>query len=290
MGYIYKVTNKINAKVYIGQTSRTIEERWREHITDAYGRDKESRFAFHRAILKYGKDAFLVEEIEECDSSELDARERYWIEYYDAYHKGYNADFGGRSNRGRPIYQYALDGTFIRGFETLGDAKAFVGCKNIMLSSAHPEKAIAGYLWSRAKVDKLDVEAHPKEKPVHQYSINGEYIATFNSLKEAAVEVRGRNTGTMIGAACRGAYDTAYGYRWSFNKVEMLPPFAPYKAEKKVVRISRDGAEKKMYASLKEAAEDNDAHVPNIIRACKSANGTCHGYIWRYYDELEASI
>lgn len=290
MGFIYKVTNTVDGKMYIGQTSRTIEVRWKEHLRDAFGRNEKSFFAFHRAIKKYGADVFVVEQVEECDSSKLDERERYWIKYYDTTHGGYNADFGGRSNKGHPIYQYSLDGTFIRGFETSGDAQAFVGCKTIILSSAHPEKIIAGYLWSRTKVDRLDVKAHPKEKPVHQYSINGKYIATFNSLKEAAIAVRGRNTGTLIGAACRGAYDTIYGYRWSFDRVDVLPPFVPYRAEKRVTRISPDGTDIKVYESIKDAAIDNNASAPNIIEVCKGRSKTCKGYIWRYYDGLKTAI
>lgn len=89
----------------------------------------------------------------------------------------------------------------------------------------------------------------------------------------------------MIGAACRGAYDTAYGYRWSFDKVDSLPPFEPYKPEKMVVRISPDGGERKVYASIKEAAADNGANEPNIIDVCKKRSKTCVGYCWEYFHE-----
>jgi len=290
MGFIYKVTNTVNGKMYIGQTSRTIEERWKEHLSDTFGHYTKFVSPLHRAILKYGLDAFAVEQIEACGSSSLDERERYWIKHYNTHENGYNADFGGRSNRGRPIYQYAPDGTFIRGFETLGDAQEAIGGKIIMMSSKRSHVLIGGYLWRRYKVDKLDVEGHPKEKPVHQYSIDGDYIATYNSLKEAAVTVRGRNTGTLIGVACRNDRDTAYGYRWSFDKVDVLPPFTPYKSEKRVVRISLDGTDTKVYNSIREAAEDNNVKGPNIIRACKDANRTSKGYIWRYYDQLETAI
>ena len=158
-----------------------------------------------------------------------------------------------------------------------------------MLSSKRPHVAMCGYLWRRYKVDKLDVVANPKEKIVHQYSIDGDYIATYNSLIEAAIAVRGRKTGTLIGAACRGAYDTAYGYRWSFEKVDALPPFAPFTNTRKVMRISPDGADRKIYDSIKEAAEDNNASAPNITEVCKGRTQTCKGYYWEYYDESNAS-
>ena len=85
---IYKVTNKVNGKVYIGQ-SVDIGRRWRQHMT------AEDDIYFHKAIQKYGVDNFIWEVIEKCKKSELDERESYWIEYYDSYNKGYNCTKGG---------------------------------------------------------------------------------------------------------------------------------------------------------------------------------------------------
>ena len=85
---IYKVTNKVNGKVYIGQ-SVDIGRRWRQHMT------AEDDIYFHKAIQKYGVENFEWEVIEKCKKSELDERESYWIEYYDSYNKGYNCTKGG---------------------------------------------------------------------------------------------------------------------------------------------------------------------------------------------------
>ena len=85
---IYKVTNKINGKVYIGQ-SVDIGRRWRQHMT------AKDDIYFHKAIQKYGIENFEWEVIEKCKKSELDERESYWIEYYDSFNKGYNCTKGG---------------------------------------------------------------------------------------------------------------------------------------------------------------------------------------------------
>ena len=53
-GYIYKVTNDVNDKVYIGQTIRTVEQRFNQHIKDSKKRD----CYFHRAMNKYGCEHF----------------------------------------------------------------------------------------------------------------------------------------------------------------------------------------------------------------------------------------
>ena len=85
---IYKVTNKINGKVYIGQ-SVDIGRRWREHMT------AKDDIYFHKAIQKYGVENFEWEVIEQCKKKDLDEREIYWIEYYDSFNKGYNCTRGG---------------------------------------------------------------------------------------------------------------------------------------------------------------------------------------------------
>jgi len=105
MGYIYKVTNQINGKVYIGQTNYTVENRWRQHLTDAAREDISDR-PLYRAIRKYGPEAFTVECIEECPRDQLDDREIYWIDQYQSYQYGYNATPGGAgrgSNTGHVI-------------------------------------------------------------------------------------------------------------------------------------------------------------------------------------------
>ena len=60
MPYIYKITNVLNGKMYIGKTSSTIEERWKEHRHDATRKSKEYR-PLYSAIQKYGADNFIIE-------------------------------------------------------------------------------------------------------------------------------------------------------------------------------------------------------------------------------------
>lgn len=100
MAYIYKITNQINGKVYIGKTTKSdIQQRWKEHQRDRQkGRCKDR--PFYRALNKYGSENFFIEEIEKCDVSILEEREIYWIDKYRAYIgwndcNGYNATTGG---------------------------------------------------------------------------------------------------------------------------------------------------------------------------------------------------
>lgn len=91
---IYKITNRINGKVYIGQTTRPLTVRWKQHCNPA----NTNCIALHRAIQKYGKENFTVEQIDvACDIDELNEKEIYWIKFYDSVNseKGYNLKVGG---------------------------------------------------------------------------------------------------------------------------------------------------------------------------------------------------
>jgi len=92
---IYKITNLINGKVYIGQSSN-IERRFREHKSNSTSEHLRA------SIQLYGIDNFDFSILEITDIDDLDDRERYWIQYYssnDPEH-GYNSTDGGESRRG----------------------------------------------------------------------------------------------------------------------------------------------------------------------------------------------
>ena len=96
-GFIYKITNRVNNKVYIGQTRFTIEHRFKQHIKN-YNIEHRKQ-ALYLAFDKYGIENFVVEQVEECPIEKLDEREIYWIAYYDSFKNGYNLTLGGNSNR-----------------------------------------------------------------------------------------------------------------------------------------------------------------------------------------------
>lgn len=87
---IYKITNKINGKSYIGQ-SNNIERRLLEHQI----KGSSSRIPLDIAIQKYGKDNFTYEVIEQCKISELNEKEQYWIKFFNTKTNGYNCSDGG---------------------------------------------------------------------------------------------------------------------------------------------------------------------------------------------------
>lgn len=102
---IYKVTNLINQKIYIGQTINTLHHRWLRHQYDAFCNNKQTKFA--RALRKYGIDNFRIEQIDTANTQEeLNEKERYWIAYYDSCHQGYNSTDGGEEGN---TYKYKTE-------------------------------------------------------------------------------------------------------------------------------------------------------------------------------------
>ena len=104
MTYIYKIENKLNGKIYIGKTLKTIQERWKEHCHD-FKRERCEKRPLYSAMNKYGIENFFIEEIEQCEANILSEREKYWIEYYNSFKYGYNATTGGD---GRSYLDYDL--------------------------------------------------------------------------------------------------------------------------------------------------------------------------------------
>lgn len=102
MSYIYVITNDINGKQYVGKTNRTIELRFKEHISDKDKRKTEKR-PLYDAMNKYGIEHFSIRLLEECDEKVVQDREIYWINKLNTYKNGYNATLGGD---GKILFDY----------------------------------------------------------------------------------------------------------------------------------------------------------------------------------------
>lgn len=98
-GIVYKITNMLNNKIYIGQTTKSLGLRWGQHrrASLSYG----SNYPLYKAIRLYGIENFKIEKIDVADNSEeLNIKEEFWIETFNSYikhRKGYNLTKGGHN-------------------------------------------------------------------------------------------------------------------------------------------------------------------------------------------------
>lgn len=212
MGTIYKISNDINDKLYIGQTIQELRYRWAEHKRDA----KKLERPLYRSMRKYGLDHFFIEAIElNVPKEKLDEREIYWIAYYDSFNNGYNLTPGGNPGvlNGIKVYQYDLQGSFLKEFDSACEAERETGClhQNILKVCKGILCRCGEYLWSFEKVDHLVQRSSKREKQVKQLDENHQVICVWPSLVEAAKAMGVE--GTHISRACRTKYK-CHGYYW----------------------------------------------------------------------------
>jgi group I intron endonuclease len=86
---IYRITNKVNGKFYIGKTTKPVEDRFKAHIQN----HKTKNTYLYRAMRKYGVDQFIIEQLEPVsDKTQLNEKEQYWIAQLSPH---YNMTIGG---------------------------------------------------------------------------------------------------------------------------------------------------------------------------------------------------
>lgn len=208
MAYIYKITNDINQKIYVGKTERTVEERFLEHCR-AFKRESCEKRPLYSAMRKYGIEHFHIELIEETDNPE--EREIYWIEKLGSFKNGYNATLGGD---GKKYLDYDL---IVDTYKEIKNQKEVAKYLNIS------EKTVRKILQGR----KIQTVA-PKigNKPVSCLDRDGNFISHFESCGDGARWVASQRVSKAsidtiakrIADVARGERKTAYNYIWRFDK------------------------------------------------------------------------
>ena len=211
MSYIYKITNQINGKLYIGKTNRTIQERFKEHCRDYLKRGNEKR-PLYSAMKKYGIRNFSIESIEECALNEAETREKYWIEFYGSFKYGYNATLGGDGKA------YIDRDLVIKTYQELQTIKSVAKQMNI------DETTIRNILRDNNIIIRQTPEVN-KDKygiTVEMYDKEGKFLRMFASYSEAGQWLIDNNlTGCKLGTirthiseVCNGKRKSAAKFVW----------------------------------------------------------------------------
>ena len=208
MGYIYKITNLQNNKIYIGKTTTCIQERFSKHIYEANTPNtKGYTFILHKAFRKYGINNFNIEQIEEIDNSLLNDREIYWINFYNSMiPNGYNMTFGGE---GSTKINYKLV------YELWDSGKSISQIASILNHSITQLKIILSSYKNFNNEENNRRTINTTKKQVGQYDKNtNELIKIHDSIKDAAAAVNVDRS--CISRCCSGKKKSSRGFVWRF--------------------------------------------------------------------------
>ena len=248
MGYIYKITNKLNNKIYIGQTiKKRPTDRYSQHRYLANHLEQEKGINYlHRAMASDGLDNFYFEVIEQIENSLLNEREQYWIEYYNCIiPNGYNITKGGNGTLGysrsqsieeREKRQQSNKNYYINHPEAREKARQRtlelwkdeeyrkkVTESNKKTYAEHPElisrfcgenNPMYGKHHTEEALEKIRASAKKKKLKIAQLNKDTlEIIKIHDGVKDAEREL-GVSHGWISKAAKQDKI--AYGYRWKF--------------------------------------------------------------------------
>ena len=207
MGYIYCITNIINNKRYVGKTTNTIEERWKEHCQD-FKKERCEKRPLYDAFNKYGIENFKIEYLEEVqDDDLLSEKEIYWIKELGTYgSKGYNATKGGD---GKILYDYneVLE-LYNLGYSAVQVANK-IGCERTLVT-----KVLRAH----------GIKSRGNSQIIEQYDLNDNYIQTFDSTMKAREWLFQNNITSnkqcrnVILRCCKGETKSAYGFIWKYKE------------------------------------------------------------------------
>lgn len=299
---VYKHTNKINGKVYIGITRTSVELRWRRD-----GSGYKKCIKFYNAIKKYGWNNFRHEILytglskEEACTLEIELISKYKKE-----NNSYNISGGG-------------EGSGLVAEETKRKLSQYRGEKASMFGK-HPSKEtiekrietrrkrggyssdtshLAIYRLRKGKDSPMYGRApsintlKALRKAVLQFSLDGKYIKEFSSIKEAAIECKISSSAihnSIVGKTIKaGAFIWRFkrdleGIDYTSNEYRVVTRVN--KVKKKIARINN--TEVIIYSSITEAASRNNISRDKL---CSYLLGRSHikpnNYDWKYITEYE---
>lgn len=207
---IYLITNKINGKQYVGQTVRSLEERFNEH--------KRHAGVVGRAIKKYGAENFVYEIIDRADDIEtLNRKEIEYIQRLGTVEPfGYNLCYGGENTMG---YNHRQESK-VKMSMVQKERGNQVGSKNHFFGKKHSEETREKMrlAWKNKRTMTEEMKQKLKESHPKKAVINLTTGERFESIKEAA-EKFGIEA-THITRVCKGKRKSCGGYKWSYAETE----------------------------------------------------------------------
>lgn len=220
-GYIYLILNDINPEqIYVGQTTRDIDTRWREHLYKA--EETTDLTKLYCKMRAYNISNFRIKSIKKYESSDKDCLidmlnegEKYYISIFDSYKNGLNSTFGGQDcvfDGSKEVYQYDIYGNLVHRFNSIQDAANYnnVSESNIVACCRNVHKYCADSIF---RYENLSQEYLINTiECIWQIDKNGNVVAKYFSCLSAS-----NHTGINVSNICQccvGKRKSAGGFIW----------------------------------------------------------------------------
>jgi group I intron endonuclease len=215
MGYIYKIQNNINNKIYIGQTTKNLELRWKQHLSI-----KSNCRYLKKALNKYGIENFKFKLICITFDDYLDDMEiKYIVQYNCLVPNGYNLRLGGNYGKHNENTKYKISETLKTKYKNgMVSQKPQLGKPHNEKTKKKISNTLKGRRLPQETINKIVLTQRNKRNiKVIQFDIQGNILNSFNSLKEAS-EYIGTGKGN-ISNCCNGRTKTVKGYVWKYKSI-----------------------------------------------------------------------
>ena len=291
MYLIYCYINKINNKKYIGLTKRSLEQRERNHISEAYNKNSDKyNTPFKSAIRKYGIENFNKTILDYADTLEdANKKEKYYIKKYNTYcYKkggyGYNATEGGdgvKKHHKNIVQLSKIDGTLIKTYSSISEAEKELNIGHISECLYKRIPSIGGFCWmyeseyinmnANEIFDYIQIINHR----IVQLTKEKELVKIWDSALAASKELNFKDN--LIIKVCHGERKSHKNFIWRkyedfVNNIDPIPKkYKIYKYDENILI--------KEYNTLQEAGNDNNI-IPQVLGRHINTNKKYLNYYW----------
>ena len=304
---IYMVSNMINGKKYIGQTSIGYLNRYSQHLKESKNKNADTyNTVFKKALRKYGEENFKIDLIDICETKEeANELEIYYIEYLNTYigfekSEGYNSTLGGDGetpHTRKEVYRIDYNGTILETISGVNNAEYKYG-RGVCDCCNKKGGAITacGYVWYyKDNYDKMSLQEIYDDiclrlHKIVRYDKKGNMIDVWNSLAEVE-ETLGLQE-SNLSKAINGERRLCGDYIWTtykdyiyYRETEQKPTLkGKITRAKPIEQYDLNGNYIRDFNSITEALlslgkKINDSHISQV---CKGQRKNAYGYIWKY--------
>lgn len=289
---VYITTNIVNKKIYIGVHKTLTPYDFDGYLGCGVKISDRSTYRFchtpfEYAVNKYGpskfirKTLYVFDTLDEALLKEKELVNEEFIQRKDTY----NVALGGGipPAKCKVVYQYSLDGEFIKEWPSITEASLFYKCSSSSIGSAIFNRTPSlSYLWSDFKYEKLDInnfQIDRNKTKCYLYNIDGDFIMGFKSITDCSLYIN--EPIRTISKAIRGKFCINKQWYCSDIKYDKFQFLKNDNKKEKLYQYDLQGNFIKEWNSYKDVCNYFNKRSVGIHASIRLGN-TCEGFQWSW--------